>query len=301
VEKNPPRIVSRGSWHIFVEQWGTSGDLRIRRTQFFTEAMMKKFLLTAAALTLGTSALAWTPKIDTLDASSAAVAKPGDMMVPWANQYGSGLKSAAIGTFEGAKAGAVADSLASVNRYHVDTSAKLAGLDQDMKVPDQMAWAAPAADTAGYAMAKDPSVGMGGPVEDVWPACNPGPGDDRCIQLYEPGVGESLAALKSSAEIGMGGPFEPAPADAKPADTMDHAAMGHDSGASAKVETPLTEAEAAAAIAAKGAATPEPQGTDPGKGIGGPVESRSGYPACSATVTDSCIQLYERGVTGQGN
>lgn len=38
------------------------------------------------------------------------------------------------------------------------------------------------------------------------------------------------------------------------------------------------------------------------QGTGGPeTEVRTGYPACSATVTDSCIQLYERGVTGEGN
>ena len=32
--------------------------------------------------------------------------------------------------------------------------------------------------------------GVGGPVEaqSGYPPCDPGPGDDRCIQLYEPGV-----------------------------------------------------------------------------------------------------------------
>jgi len=29
--------------------------------------------------------------------------------------------------------------------------------------------------------------------------------------------------------------------------------------------------------------------------------SRSGYPECSRLVTDRCIQMYERGVTGRGN
>jgi hypothetical protein len=258
---------------------------------------MKKILLTAAALTLGTSALAWTPKVDTAGTSPAAAAKPSDALVPWSNEYGSGLKSATFGSYEAAKTDA---GLASAARYHVDTGTKLAALDQGVKDADQMAWANSPTDTAGYAMAKELGA-TGGPAEDAYPACRPGPGDDRCIQLYETGVSQSLAALKTNAEVGMGGPFEPMPADAKPADTMDHAAMGHDSGASAKVETPLTEAEAAAAIAAKGPATPEPQGTAPGKGIGGPVEARTGYPACSATVTDSCIQLHERGVTGQGN
>jgi hypothetical protein len=35
-------------------------------------------------------------------------------------------------------------------------------------------------------------TGMGGPLEEVdtsaYPPCSPGPGDDRCIQLYERGV-----------------------------------------------------------------------------------------------------------------
>jgi hypothetical protein len=30
----------------------------------------------------------------------------------------------------------------------------------------------------------------------------------------------------------------------------------------------------------------------------GAVGSQGGYPPCSATITDRCIQLYERGVTG---
>ena len=38
------------------------------------------------------------------------------------------------------------------------------------------------ADSAQYA-------GMGGPIAETgYPPCSPGPGDDRCIQLYEPGV-----------------------------------------------------------------------------------------------------------------
>lgn len=30
--------------------------------------------------------------------------------------------------------------------------------------------------------------GMGGPLEEDYPPCDPGPGDDNCIQLYERGV-----------------------------------------------------------------------------------------------------------------
>lgn len=36
-------------------------------------------------------------------------------------------------------------------------------------------------------------AGVGGPIEERtgYPPCDPGPGDDRCIQLYEPGVSGS--------------------------------------------------------------------------------------------------------------
>ena len=36
-------------------------------------------------------------------------------------------------------------------------------------------------------------------------------------------------------------------------------------------------------------------------GTGGPLVAARNYPPCSRTVTDSCIQLHERGVSGQGN
>jgi len=38
-------------------------------------------------------------------------------------------------------------------------------------------------------------------------------------------------------------------------------------------------------------------------GVGGPVESQSGYPPCSSAGPgeDRCIQLYEAGVSGSGN
>ena len=71
-------------------------------------------------------------------------------------------------------------------------------------------------------------TGMGGPDEPVattaaatavttetsWPACSPGPGDDNCIQLYEPGVAESYAAwqganVPGAEQTAMGGPEEP--------------------------------------------------------------------------------------------
>jgi len=224
---------------------------------------MRKILIAAAALTLGTSAHAWQPSMD-VGATKPTMAKlaTDSVKAAWQTEMDAKSERAAYG------------------------SATSATLDVD---------------TAGYPMAKGSAVG--GPEEasvDMWPTCRPGPGDDRCIQLYERGVLPALAALKSQSNVAMGGPFEPAPEGDKAASADDHSAMGHgDKTVSAKAETPMTEAEIQANMAAKAGMTPAPA-TSPG-GIGGPIEARTGYPACSATVTDSCIQLHERGVTGQGN
>ena len=77
--------------------------------------------------------------------------------------------------------------------------------------------------------------GMGGPIETAdaggatldlspqpaaqnYPACAPGPGDDRCIQLYEPGVQSRARQLErrrpaalDNGQTGMGGPPRAAP------------------------------------------------------------------------------------------
>lgn len=91
----------------------------------------------------------------------------------------------------------------------------------------------PAAIEAGFTDSPDMS-GVGGPYEAAdtaaadlaprpathnYPACRPGPGDDNCIQLYEPGVQQRLASWSQPAggfagaadtQIAMGGPYEPA-------------------------------------------------------------------------------------------
>jgi hypothetical protein len=53
-----------------------------------------------------------------------------------------------------------------------------------------------------------------------------------------------------------------------------------------------------AAIAWVGLVSAHPREADRGHA---PRESRAGYPPCSATVTDRCIQLYERGVRAPAN
>lgn len=132
------------------------------------------------------------------------------------------------------------------------------------------------------------------PATQDYPPCSPGPGDDSCIQLYEPGVRAQLASWDrptgglGSGEpvVAMGGPDEPV-VD-KPVTS------GDESIAEPVADKPVTTTETAGddSVVDKPAAEPA---------IGGPVESRGGYPPCSSTVTDSCIQLYEPGVSGKGN
>jgi hypothetical protein len=101
----------------------------------------------------------------------------------------------------------------------------------DMATNDMAAWTG-----------KGAHAGMGGPLEEIqaYPACRPGPGDDRCIQLYETGGRKILTAARAGTKpnLAMGGPFEPASAGAKTQTgdsedhaAMDHSAMGHGTGA----------------------------------------------------------------------
>ena len=100
----------------------------------------------------------------------------------------------------------------------------------------RMPWAATTVTAAAATAVPQPDyrtfAGMGGPYEEAYgtggvsltprpasenyPPCDPGPGDDNCIQLYEPGVRDNLAgwtgssggALDARSSTGMGGPLE---------------------------------------------------------------------------------------------
>jgi hypothetical protein len=103
---------------------------------------------------------------------------------------------------------------------------------------------------------------------------------DSCIQLYERGVRTSanLAMNRNmTPATGMGGPYEPV--------TTTHSSATMDDGT------------ANVGIMSDTTAKPATH-----SGVGGPAEARTGYPACDpGPGDDSCIQLYERGVTGAKN
>jgi hypothetical protein len=169
------------------------------------EIDMKLPYVAAAALLLGTSAFAWVPEgapEGVMAPEPAAVADPP------------ALQPIAAETW--------AQPATEAGDPDLDLAAKPDDLSKGVDLE--------ASDT-GEADTSD--AGVGGPIETAdaadapldlspraasqnYPACHPGPGDDNCIQLYEPGVRVALASwnqptggLGDGNAVAMGGPDEP--------------------------------------------------------------------------------------------
>jgi hypothetical protein len=249
---------------------------------------MKRYMVAASALLLGTSALAVAAGADKTDkpmvtpVAAAMVAKPiSDKPVEPELTLGEKAQM----------------QLAMLDKSNDKTMLDESGGKIETASVD-------AFETASIDVVDKSATGMGGPIEQAdagpiadltphpatqnYPPCDPGPGDDHCIQLYEPGVRAQLASWNrptggladGSSTSAMGGPYEPV-------DEAGVETVSADAGTTAAVdETEETE------VAAHGDM----------QGVGGPVEAQSGYPPCSpGPGDDRCIQLYERGVTGAGN
>jgi hypothetical protein len=282
-----------------------------------TEAKMKKLMVTAAALTLGTSALAWAPAEKAqgamYDGTVTAAAWSDWSKDAWsADKTQGGLKTSAAMTKPG-------DVVPEIFAKWRDPTVATAGAGTEAEiVPEIFAkWEDPTVGTPASASANANAVstveytGMGGPLEEPqgYPTCRPGPGDDRCIQLHERGVAAELAAWKGTEPaVAMGGPYEPVASGSKDqaASHAEHQKMNHgQSGAAAThgsghaavdMSKPAATAPADSGVG-KPAATPAAPGA-----IGGPIESQRGYPPCRpGRGDDRCIQLYERGVSGRNN
>jgi hypothetical protein len=188
--------------------------------------MMKRILMTAAALTLGTSALAWAPADK--PSPDAAALEASD----WSAKPAAGSWSD-----EGM---ATADKLGMASPDKIaawETAGKLMTKDEDLAKPEMAAlesgWNKAKLESATMDLAEgkdgtlqtasvdvkpgmDKESGFGDPQETVatgYPPCDPGPGDDGCIQLYERGVHHALAQWKGGeggeGDVAMGGPYEP--------------------------------------------------------------------------------------------
>ena len=236
---------------------------------------MKRYLVAAGALLLSTSVLGLSAGAQTTDAQSA------DKSI-YASKLASVDKAPLAAKFD-----MVPDSkveTASIDTTAVDkvetASLDTTPVDETTGVggPEEMAIATTALDLTPRLATHN------------YPACDPGPGDDNCIQLYEPGVRAQLASWNQptggladgSATTAMGGPYEPVVAD------QTDVAMNGDGMVDTTAGKKTPEVELASHV--------EHQG------VGGPIEAQSGYPPCSpGPGDDRCIQLYEPGVTGAGN
>jgi hypothetical protein len=171
---------------------------------------MKSLSIAAAAMLFGTSALAWAPSTE--PAAGPAVAKDPVLV------------HSAVAVDNAAATHASLWQLATASRDEADLKSAVHA-DLDLSVDP--------------AKADDGLTGMGGPDEPVvtaradvtvvepdltarpaaqdYPPCRPGPGDDNCIQLYEPGVRTALAGWTAptgglaggEAATAVGGPYEP--------------------------------------------------------------------------------------------
>jgi hypothetical protein len=284
---------------------------------------MKQFYVAAGALLLGTSAIAWAADNEasknpigesvadqsamSLEAESQiAIDKQADSRWSASHDTDAGMTA----TMDKAALGQPAAAKLEAGNY-ADWSDEAA----QAKLAYASANPQPMGDTtqsASLDKADAVHTGVGGPIEQAeltprpaagnYPPCDPGPGDDNCIQLYESGVRAQLASWNAptggladgSSTTAMGGPFEP---------VADHAQAS---------ATGAMHADAAMNDRTIDTSVAEPQGVPLGtavsdvdaqhQGVGGPVESQSGYPPCEpGPGDDRCIQLYERGVTGAGN
>jgi hypothetical protein len=254
---------------------------------------MKRIMIGAAGLLLSTSALAGTMLTKDPAYDAGAQAGQATMQLATATSWGGDLKDAD----KMAEAASI-DATSTLDTAMAD--AAFVDKGQEMALAE--------ADVTG----KPLDTGMGGPLETAdgsldltprpattnYPPCDPGPGDDNCIQLYEPGVevalaswnqptggladgSQAMASADTSDELtGVGGPYEGVDSDL---------AMAGDG------KTDVAAGETEAAELASG------DGTFVHDGVGGPVVE-TGYPPCTGSPSDDrCIQLYERGVTGEGN
>jgi hypothetical protein len=173
---------------------------------------MKLYHIAAATLLLGTSALAWQPEPQSPEAAAVAVE----------------AKESSAETSQQMKK-AVNDVLAQAGTPKLQPAGATTWDEPETSaaVPDLDLAETPAPVDAVEVDAA--TEGVGGPVETAaldlatrpaaqnYPPCRPGPGDDNCIQLYEPGVRTALAAWNrptgglgdGQAAVAMGGPYEP--------------------------------------------------------------------------------------------
>ena len=171
---------------------------------------MKTIILGAAGLLLSGTALAGVVTSKSMDSAPTAA--------PVAAKDTETLSDSMIGNAITIDWPTKRADARAVDRKHIVTAAKAPVEAPAAETPSTIEMSDAAAPVADY-------EGVGGPDEPVttaaaapaasYRACSPGPGDDNCIQLYEPGVSEAYAAWQANSgmpgteQTAMGGPEEP--------------------------------------------------------------------------------------------
>lgn len=164
--------------------------------------MMKTFVMAAGALLISTSALAYDggKKMDSeLAAKSVKIETSGQeaKIVP---ASAVSWNEPALQPERGASWAEAVHHVQLLNDAPLSADTAEGDPDLDLAVnPDDVDQSAVAHRYQGVGGPEEPIDGDSAdlaprPAAGNYPACRPGPGDDNCIQLYEPGVRENLAA-----------------------------------------------------------------------------------------------------------
>lgn len=168
---------------------------------------MKCIIIAAGTLFLGTSALAWAPSTAPaaqgskvpIAATARSAKAPGVTLVaksnvlPKIDEASAKFQTASVDRSDKVvEADPDLDLAVNPDAGKADYAAAGIGVSEETLAANER----PATDETlaaemgeGTAPASSAYTGTGGPLEEVaYPPCRPGPGDDRCIQLYEPGV-----------------------------------------------------------------------------------------------------------------
>jgi len=208
---------------------------------------MKRSYFAAAALLLGTSALAWTPTAKPMAAAAAGAKEPVtivwdtkpeattaalDESAPVDSAFNAEPKlvpasavtwdeepeavQASATDWDTAEPGEADLDLAetSIEATQDETDLAMAADDVDPAMGETLATPEAPVTVADASMTTSDLTPR--PAAGNYPACDPGPGDDNCIQLYEPGVRTALASWtqptgglidgSGAVQTAMGGP-----------------------------------------------------------------------------------------------
>ena len=252
---------------------------------------MKRYYAAAGALLLGTSALAWAQDMDksTIEPTKTAIEAKTDLS--WdktvADASSLAAKSELLATGDSTIQSTTLDkNLQDFAKAEIDSKFQTASFDakSDTAWSDDSKLATAAFDSKSDLAWSDgdtklQTASMDTKLDSAWTG-------DKVDTAWADTDGKIQTASVDKTETGMGGPLE----EVTPASGSIVAPSNAD---------PERDARGIAVISDPAYVPPGYNGI--GGAAGGPDEGPAeSYPACTADVTDNCIQLYERGVHASG-